>query len=154
MPQKEGYVFVGWSQNIPEKMPDSDLELTAVYEKIGTSSINKPSTTTASYGDSLVLHANIVGDVPEGWEVEWTSASGYFDIVKVEADGKSCMITPVANGTDAIIVTVYDDEGNVVSQDEQTITSKAGFFRKIIAFFKKLFGLTKIIPEAFRTEVQ
>ena len=44
---------------------------------------------------------------------------------------------------------IYDAEGNIVSADTQTMTSKAGFFDKFVAFFKKLFGATKVIPQAF-----
>lgn len=47
-------------------------------------------------------------------------------------------------------VAVVDEKGNEIGSDTQTMTSKAGFFQKIIAFFKKLFGMTKVIPEAFK----
>ena len=42
---------------------------------------------------------------------------------------------------------ICDAKGNVVSSDNQTMTAKAGFFDKIIAFFKKIFGSTKIIVQ-------
>ena len=43
-----------------------------------------------------------------------------------------------------------DADGNIIATDTQTMTSKAGFFQKIIAFFKKLFGMTKVYPEIFK----
>lgn len=32
--------------------------------------------------------------------------------------------------------------------EEYSVKTKADFFQKLIAFFKKIFGLTKVIPEA------
>ena len=46
---------------------------------------------------------------------------------------------------------VYDENGNVVTEDTQVMTSKAGFFDKFVAFFKKLFGLTKVIQQTTDT---
>ena len=108
--------------------------------------IKNPSTTTISYGDSIVLHADISG-IPEGGYVVWTATNDNFDIA---SNGSKCTITPARKGDTTIVVLVCDANGNVVSSDEQDMTSKAGFFDKIIAFFKKLFGLTKVIPDAFR----
>lgn len=68
----------------------------------------------------------------------------------VSADGTTCKISPSSSGDTTFTATVYDADGNTVSADEQTMTSKAGFFQKIIAFFKKLFGLTKTISNVFK----
>lgn len=68
----------------------------------------------------------------------------------VSPDGTTCTITPEKNGDTVFTATIYDADGNAVSADEQTMTSKAGFFQKIIAFFKKLFGLTKTISSVFK----
>lgn len=43
------------------------------------------------------------------------------------------------------------EKSDSVSADKQTMTSKAGLFDKIIAFFKNLFGLTKTIPQVFES---
>ena len=69
---------------------------------------------------------------------------------KLSADGTSCTITPDKNGDTSFAVVVRDAEGKTIFADIQVMTSKAGFFDKIIAFFKKLFGLTKTIPEAVK----
>ena len=42
---------------------------------------------------------------------------------------------------------VYDKDGNVISSDTQEMTAKVGLLQKIVAFFKKIFGLTKTISE-------
>ena len=107
-----------------------------------------PTQTTIKYGDSIVLHVD-ESKIPAGGYVEWTSSNGNFDM-DVSADGKTCTITPEKSGETTFTATVYDANGNVISSDEQKMTSKAGFFDKVIAFFKKLFGLTKVIPDVFK----
>ena len=109
--------------------------------------IRKPSTDKISYGDSIVLHADLTV-LPAGWKIVWESDNGNFSN-SVSSDGKSCTITPSKSGNTTFTVKVLDAEGKEVSSDTQTMTSKAGFFDKIIAFFKKLFGSAKIIPQVF-----
>ena len=114
--------------------------------------IRKPSTTTITYGDSIILHADIDGKLPSGWSIEWTASNGNFSYTE-SADGTTCTVSPAASGDTTFTATVYDAQGVEISEDEQTMTSKAGFFLKIIAFFKKLFGLNKIIPEMIRKSI-
>ncbi len=111
--------------------------------------IRKPSTTTISYGDSIILHAAIEGTLPVGAEIVWTADNANF-VMNVSSDGTTCKLSPTSSGDTNITATVYDKDGNIVSSDAQKMTSKAGFFDKIIAFFKKLFGLNKVIPEVFK----
>ncbi len=112
--------------------------------------IRTPSETTISYGDSIILHADLAETLPSGYYIKWTASNGNFDFV-VSSDGTACKITPASSGDTTFTATVYDAEDNAVSYDEQEMTSKAGFFQKIIAFFKKLFGLTKTFEQVFRT---
>ena len=102
-----------------------------------------------SYGDAIILHADIDGTLPEGTRIEWTASNGNFDM-SVSSDGLTCKISPKSSGKTVFTVTVYDKDGNVISTDTQEMTAKAGFFDKIVAFFKKIFGLTKTIPELFK----
>ena len=108
-----------------------------------------PSTTTISYGDAIILHANLAETLPAGWKIEWTASNDNFSY-SASKDGTTCKISPDSKGDTTFTVSVVDSNGNVISSDEQTMTSKAGFFDKIIAFFKKLFGLTKTIPQVFK----
>ena len=128
--------FVAFST---EKMP--------VIEK-PQAEIQNPTETVISYGDSIILHTD-TSKIPEGGYIEWTASNENFDM-EVSSDGSTCKISPKSKGDTTFTVTVYDAEGNPVSQDEQTMTSKAGFFDKIIAFFKKLFGLSKIFPQVYK----
>ena len=70
--------------------------------------------------------------------------------MSVSADGSTCKVSPKSNGKTVFTATVYDKDGNIISSDTQEMTSKAGLWQKIVAFFKKIFGLTKTFPEAFK----
>lgn len=121
----------------------------ALVQKVGEIEIRKPSITEIKYGDSIILHADVKGALPEGATIEWTASNENFTY-SVSADGTTCTISPSSSGDTTFTATVYDESGNVISEDTQVMTSKAGFFQKIIAFFKKLFGMTKLIPEEIR----
>ncbi len=108
--------------------------------------IRTPSVTTIAYGDKIILHADIK-ELPAGATIKWTADNGNFTYSE---NGETCTIEPNKSGSTTFTVTVYDAHGNAISEDEQTMTSKAGFFQKIIAFFKNLFGLTKTIPQIFK----
>ena len=107
--------------------------------------VKSPSTSTISYGDAIILHVD-ESKIPAGGRVEWTASNGNFSY---KADGATCIISPAKSGDTTFTATIYDADGNAVSTDEQTMTSKAGFFDKIIAFFKGIFGLTKTYPDIF-----
>ncbi|MBQ4602971.1 MAG: leucine-rich repeat domain-containing protein, partial [Clostridia bacterium] len=95
--------------------------------------VKTPSTSTINYGDAIILHVD-ESKIPAGGRVEWTASNGNF---KWSANGATCEISPEKSGDTTFTATIYDADGNPVSTDEQTMTSKAGFFQKIIAFFKK-----------------
>lgn len=106
--------------------------------------INPPSTTQINYGDSINLHVNDAL-IPEGGYVVWTADNNNF-VLTPSSDGKSCVIQPDKSGSTTITATIYNAEGNEISSDTQTMQSKAGFFQKLIAFFRRLLGLTKNYP--------
>lgn len=72
----------------------------------------------------------------------------------VSANGQTCQITPKASGTTVFTVKIVESDGTFISSDTQEMISKAGFFTKIIAFFKKLFGSNKIIPYALKNMIE
>ncbi len=111
--------------------------------------VANPSTTTIKYGDSIILHAEITGNLPAGATIQWSTDNGNFEKV-ASNDGMTCKITPKSSGDTTITMKVVSADGEVIAEDTQKMTSKAGFFDKLIAFFKKLFGLTKTIPQAFK----
>ena len=153
-PKKVGYDFMGWSPEVPEIMPAQNMTFTAVFEPIKTKiSINTPSTTTVSYGFTLNLHANVT-DLPEGARVVWSMDGSGFELIP-SADGMTCGVKSVSKGSATITAKVVDKNSNAVKDANgneitasQQLTSKAGFFQKLAAFFKKLFGSNMIIPYA------
>ena len=171
---RDGYTFVGWSENRTaqyatytegdELYLDGNTTLYAVWYKndlpanpepdddldlSGFLTIRTPSVTQVNYGDSIVLHADLGSTALTGLKITWEASNDNFEIVSVSEDGSECVITPKKSGDTTFTATV--EIGTVAySTDTQVMTSNAGFFQKIIAFFKNLFGLTKTIPEAFK----
>lgn len=108
-----------------------------------------PSQTTISYGDSIILHAN-TENLPTNLTIKWSASNSNFDM-DVSSDNKTCKITPKSSGNTTFTITIYDENGNIISTDTQEMTSKAGFFDKIIAFFKGIFGLNKTYSDTSKT---
>ena len=122
-------------------------------------SIKSPSTTTVSYGFTLNLHANVT-DLPEGARIVWSMDGSGFELIP-SADGMTCGVKSVSKGSATITAKVVDKNGNAVKDANgneitasQQLTSKAGFFQKLVAFFKKLFGSNMIIPYALECIVK
>ena len=157
-----GYYFAGWYENGGlirngdnlTFVAKADRDVTAVFEPIKTKiSIRTPSTTTVSYGFTLNLHANVT-DLPEGARIVWSMDGSGFELIP-SADGMTCGAKSVSKGSATITAKVVDKNGNAVKDANgneitasQQLTSKAGFFQKLVAFFKKLFGSNMIIPYA------
>ena len=157
-----GYYFAGWYENGGlirngdnlTFVAKADRDVTAVFEPIKTKiSINTPSVTTVSYGFTLNLHANVT-DLPDGARIVWSMDGSGFELIP-SADGMTCGVKSVSKGSVTITAKVVDKNGNAVKDANgneitasQQLTSKAGFFQKLVAFFKKLFGSNMVIPYA------
>lgn len=130
-----------------------------VGEKIEVE-FEEPSTDTLNYGEKLVLHIN-TANLPDGASVKWTTSDG--NNLKISNENAACdkhsncvtcTVESVGNGSAEITGTVVDKNGKPIIQDGKEIevsykmNSKAGFFQKIIAFFKKLFGLLKTYQQS------
>ncbi len=127
-----------------------------VYPKL---SIRTPSVTTVSYGFTLNLHANVT-DLPEGARVAWSMDGSGFELMP-SADGMTCGVKSVSKGSATITAKVVDKSGNAVKDANgneitasQKLTSKAGFFQKLAAFFKRLFGSNMVIPSSLNKLVK
>ena len=125
------------------------FDITVIGKANADVTIRTPSTTTIKYGDSIILHADLSEELLNGWRIEWFASNDNFNM-NVSADSTTCTITPSSKGDTTFTATVYDADGNAISSDTQEMTAKAGFFDKIIAFFKKIFGLTKTIPQIYK----
>lgn len=129
----------------PASSTEPDIPST---EEPPTLTISKPSTTTINYGDGIYLRAT-VENLPDGAVVEWSASNGCFNW-NVDEEG-NCTAVSNASGTTTFTAKVkladetyaLDENGDELKA-EVTINSKAGFFQKLIGFFKGLFGLHKI----------
>ncbi len=122
-------------------------------------SIKSPSTSTVSYGFTLNLHANVT-DLPDGARIVWSMDGSGFELIP-SADGMTCGVKSVSKGSATITAKVVDKTGNAVKDANgneitasQQLTSKAGFFQKLVAFFKKLFGSNMVIPSSLNKLVK
>lgn len=111
--------------------------------------IRKPSTTIISYGDSIILHAD-VENMPADAKIVWEANNDNFSYQPSE-DGKACKISPESKGDTTFTAKIVDENENTICSDDQNMTSKAGFFDKIIAFFKGIFGLNKTYSDTSKT---
>ena len=107
--------------------------------------IQKPSSTSISYKSGIVLHVNEKKVIPANAKYEWTANNSNFKM-EVSADKKSCTIISDGNGETTFTVKLVTVAGTVLETETITMKSKAGFFDKIIAFFRSIFGGNKISP--------
>ena len=109
---------------------------------------NNPGTKTINYGDFLILTAGTANQ-PDNTYIWWYVdgiKSGEGNTFEVSPESESVEVT--ANLVDANGDVVIDKNGNEV-YDSQTVTVKAGFFQKLISFFKNLFGINRSIVQFF-----
>lgn len=142
IPSKSGYVFAGWSAPLPDTMPANDVDIAAKFNCIATVKIkNNPGTKTIKYGEKLRLTAE-TANMPEGAKLYW-----YVDGVK-KGEGTTFEVS-VESGTAEVTVKIVDKNGNPFdadgTSDMQKVSVNAGFFQKIISFFKNLFGMNRTI---------
>ncbi len=172
-PSKDGFAFIGWTPEVPDIMPANDLSFTAVFEKsyicpdcdneiIGEDEINDHitaeavkkitvkiknncGTKTINYGETLRLTAN-TSNMPADAKIFW-----FVDGVK-KGEGTIFEVSP-ESGSVEVTVKVVDANGNNYAgadiSDSQKVSVNSGFFRKIISFFKNLFGISRIVTQAF-----
>ena len=130
----------------------SEFEV-STFEKIdATVKIkNNSKNRTINYGETLKLTAiaEKTDNLPEDIKICW-----YVDDVLM-GEGETFEFSK-ESGTAEITVKLVDSEDNALINandeeiaDSQTVTVKAGFFQKLISFFKNLFGISRIIEQAF-----
>ena len=116
--------------------------------------IQNPSTKTIRYKSGIILHAT-ADNLPAGAKIVWEKDNDNFSM---SDDGNgNCKIISKANGSTTFTAKVKlangsiakDSNGNEISA-QVTMNSKAGFFDKIVAFFKGLFGGNKVLPQLFK----
>ncbi len=115
--------------------------------------ILSPSTTTVSYGDTLVLHSNLF-ELPVGVNVVWTVEGTGVNIRQSE-DGLTCEVTSIQKGDVIVKATIVDENGVAVLDENgneifaaQQWKSNVNLWQRIVSFFKNLFRISRIILQA------
>ncbi len=106
-----------------------------------TLQLREPSLSRLRCRDSLVLHALVSDNLPEGATIVWTADNKNFKMEEMN-DGKSLKITSKNKGYTTFVATLYDADGNILASDSVEMYSNAGFFAKIGGFFRYIFGST------------
>ncbi len=134
----------GPKDNTPEVPDTPDTPDTPDVPALPTVSIrNNTGSKTIAYGETLRLTA-IAQNMPADAKIVW-----YVD-GKPMGEGTTFEFTS-EGGTAEISVKIVDSNGNnYADSDTQKVTVNAGFFQKIISFFKNLFGFSRIVTQAFR----
>ena len=127
----------------------SRLSIESVFDYTEVS-INTPSIQTVNYGETLVLSAES-SYLPSRASIAWT-VDGSGVSTAVSADGTECRVTSIATGNVTVKATVVDENGEVITNsngdeisDSIMLKSNAGFWQKIVSFFKNLFGVNRVI---------
>ena len=127
------------------------MTVSATYTCTATVTIkNNTGSRTINYGETLRLTA-VVNNLPENTAICW-----YVDGVK-RGEGETFDIT-FEDGTKAVSVKLVDKATDTVLENEygteigdlENVSVNAGFFQKIISFFKNLFGMNRTVSQVFR----
>lgn len=88
-PEKEGYTFVGWSNEVPELMPNKNVKLEAIWERNNYQfvTIVDKDTTSQVYGYGELL------TVPEIPEKEGYKVKGWSDSIPATMPAKDLVVT-------------------------------------------------------------
>lgn len=131
---------------ITYKCTDCGNVKTETLEKLTV--INEPKTKSINCKDGVLIRPNFAV-IPEGATVEWTADNSCFNW-SVDAEGNLKAISN-SSGDTTFSAKVKLEDGTYMTDmygnevvSTTTVKSNAGFFQKIIGFFKSLFGATKI----------
>lgn len=162
VPTRTGYKFLGWSKNknstVAEYQPgavysdNGNVTLYAIWAKVEDTPVvyptvaivNNPGTTEQDYGVQLALTAKAT-NLPKDAQIVWyldgqqTAVTGENSYLECTKDS---VVTVKLHGADGQVL--LDADGNEIS-DSETVKVENGFFRRLIAFFKKLFRGTTIV---------
>lgn len=126
---------------VPMTFAATDVKATADASSYAESfSIRTPTISKVRYGDTIVLHADFDGELPEGAYVKWTADNENFQTVDF-GDGRFELV-PQVSGDTTCTATLYDASNNVLATDSIVMTSRASIIDKIVGTINYIFGCT------------
>jgi hypothetical protein len=153
VPEKEGYVFDGWSSEIPATMPAENVSVSAKFRKAQNVDrtpsivIVTPEDHTLNYGESITLQVRATY-LPAGSSIKW-SVEGDGVSIKPSTNGRNCKVTSTSNGNVVVKAYVVDSRGNSIAgsdgkplADIEYIYSKVTFWQIVISYIRQIFGIT------------
>lgn len=144
-PEKYGYKFIGWSPDIPDKMPAEDLTVTAFFKKLCSGvkiTVAPPEKRYIEYGETITMHAYVT-NMPNNAKIKWRIVEGKGVSIETSYSGKVCYVTSKSTGDCIIEAYVVDEYGNVMYDengaricDREGISSEVNLWMIIVWFFK------------------
>ena len=120
------------------------------YKRMITATLsikNNTGSKTISYGETLTLTA-VVANKPDYARVVWL-VNG-----EVKGEGETFSVSLQSGSAEVAVklvdeneVVLLDSSGNEIS-DSEIVSVKAGFFQKLISFFKNLFRISRIVIQS------
>ncbi|MCR5522775.1 MAG: InlB B-repeat-containing protein [Clostridia bacterium] len=152
-PLIDGYSFISWDKDVPEKMPDCNLTFTAIYEKSGNESTvpdnfgNKDTGTdetgneinviikncedlTVGYRATVIFHAEVKNTNINS--VVWYDENG-----EIKGTGERCIIT--SGFSYRLRASVIGNDGVRIYSPEQAVKVKDGLLDRFISVFARIF---------------
>ena len=150
-PEKEGYSFIGWDADLPATMPARDLTFNAVFRTNEEPPAAQPTikiknftaTKSVDYKATVTFTA-VTENALAGASVHW------FVNDKDVGTGETYTVKQ-ATANYTVQCKLIGSNGAVLAESEiETIKVNTGFFAKLIAFFKGLFGRLPVIVQTIK----
>lgn len=150
IPEKDGYKFLRWSSEIPDKMPAEDLTVTAIFVKLYSGvriTVTPPENRYIEYGETVTLYANVT-NMPDNAKIKWRIVEGKGVSIEPSCSGRMCYVTSKTNGDCIIEAYVVNEYGNVLYDengekvcDREGISSEVNLWMIFVWIFKNLFRI-------------